>query len=243
MITVGLLLGVLKFSFLFFAIRSHASAGLSSLILQTQIFFTIGLSAVVFNERLTRFQGMSMTISAVGFFLFLFPQEGGVTFIGLALVSLAALTWAAANLVIKMNVDADIFHLMVWASLVPPLPLLLLSWVFESHHPWQLIIHASTKVWLAVIFMAYAGTIVAYGLWGTLLNRYPAATVTPFALLIPIIGICTSTLLLGEQWVGLEIFAAALIMIGLTFQIWGVQKIYHKGKDASVIIPVHPAHL
>ena len=227
-VAVGVLLGVIKFSLLFFALKGFASAGISSLILQIQVFFTIGLSAVFLRERITQFQWMGMLISLIGFTFFLLAQHGSITTAGLALIGLAAMAWALSNLVMKKNAGVNVFHLMVWACLIPPVPLLILSVFFESAEPWNLVADVSFGVWLSILFLAYAATLGAYALWGSLLGRYAAASVAPFALLIPIVGISASAAILGERLYPAEMLAAVVVLAGLVLCVLGER--IHVGK-------------
>lgn len=220
-VVVGVLLGVIKFSLLFFALKGYASAGMASLILQVQVFFTIGLSAAFLKERITQFQWTGMLISIAGFVVFVFTQHGSITLTGLVLIGLAAMAWAVSNLVMKKNAGVNVFHLMVWACLIPPVPLLMLSVFFESEQPWHLIADVSVSVWLSLLFLAYAATLIAYAIWGGLLARFSAAVVTPFALLIPIVGISAAALLLGERLQWTELLSAAVVMVGLVLCVMG----------------------
>ncbi|WP_395377395.1 EamA family transporter [Marinicella sp. W31] len=220
-VMIGLLLGVIKFSLLFLALNGYVSAGIASLLLQLQVFFTIVLSAVLLKESVSRFQLTGMLISLIGFGFFIFLQQGSVTTTGVILISLAALAWALSNLVMKKNAGVNVFHLMVWACLIPPLPLMLLSVLFESPQPWHLLTDVSLKVWFSLLFLAFAATLLAYALWGYLLARFTAATITPFALLIPIVGISTSAVILGERLHLLEILSALIVMAGLVLCVLG----------------------
>ncbi|CAM4021732.1 EamA family transporter [Shewanella denitrificans] len=118
-IGVGLFLGVFKFGLLFVAMKSDASAGLSSLILQAQVFFTIGLSVFFFKEMLTKTQILGVCIAAIGFSFFIFNAGGNITAVGLMLILLAAFFWAISNLIMKRVTQVNLLHFMVWVPLYP----------------------------------------------------------------------------------------------------------------------------
>ena len=220
-VSVGILLGIIKFGLLFIAMRSDANAGVSSLILQAQVLFTIALSYVFFQEKPKVNQVFGITIAATGFLFFLTAAGENITYLGLILILLAALAWALSNLIMKKFHDVNLFNFIVWVSLVPPLPLLFISYVTETHEPISLMTNLAPSAWFAIFYMGYLSTLVAYAIWGRLLKKYPAATVTPFALLIPVIGIMTSSIWLKETLSFLESIGAIIVMIGLILCVFG----------------------
>ncbi|GAB3035242.1 EamA family transporter [Bowmanella dokdonensis] len=218
---VGLFLGVLKFGLVFMAMESDISAGLASLLLQAQVFFTILLSMVLLGETIGRHQTAGILVALAGFAVFVFTATGGVTPLGLGMILLAGLFWAFANLITKRVKGVNALHFLIWVCLVPPLPLLGLSLWLETPDPLTLLANASLDAWLSLAFVSYVSTLMAFAWWGGLLLRYPAATVTPFALLVPVVGIASSAWLLGEQLQRHELFGAIAIMTGLVLCVFG----------------------
>ena len=106
---------------------------------------------------------------------------------------------------------------MVWVCLIPPVPLLLLSYLIETNEPLTIILETTKSTWLALAFVSYISTLLAFSIWGWLLKTYSAASVTPFALLIPVVGIIASSILLNENLTSSEITGAVFIMVGLVF--------------------------
>ncbi|MDW6003003.1 EamA family transporter [Vibrio mangrovi] len=220
-IGVGVFLGVLKFSFLFVAMKADASAGISSLLLQAQVIFTILFSALFFKEKTNRYQFAGIVMACLGFSLFIITSNGNITSNGLIMLLFAALFWAISNLIMKRTGDVNLLHFMVWVSLIPPIPLFILSFLFENRDPIGLLMATSEKSWLSVIYVGYISTLVAFAIWGWLLRSHHAATVTPFALLIPIVGIISSNLLLDETLTTLETFGTIFILLGLFTSVFG----------------------
>ncbi|WP_120511026.1 EamA family transporter [Photobacterium salinisoli] len=218
---VGVFLGVLKFGLLFIAMKADASAGLSSLILQAQVFFTIGLSVLLYKEMLSRYQALGILVAVAGFGLFFLDADGNITAMGLMMILAAAFCWAIANTMMKRMQGVNLLHFMVWVSVVPPLPLLLMSYFTETAQPLDVLLAATSETWLALLYVSYLSTLLAFALWGYLLKSYPAATVTPFALLIPVVGMFTSTLVLNERMTVTEVAGAGLIFAGLSCCILG----------------------
>lgn len=220
LLAVGLVLGVVKFSFLFLGMHVGMSAGLASLLLQAQVFITIALVALLHHERPTRAQGLGMALGAGGLLVAatqITPAAHGLmSWPGFALTLAAAATWALANLLMRRLGRIDMLRFMVWMSLVPILPLFILSFLFEGPETvTAALTHMSWSGAAAVLYIAGVATIAAYAGWGMLLVRYPAAQVTPFALLVPVIGMVSSALLLGERFTPGHMLAAGLILSGL----------------------------
>ena len=69
----------------------------------------------------------------------------------------------------------------------------------------------------AFAFMVFG---FGYAVWGWLLGRYPAATVSPMALLVPVFGMAASALWLGEPMPAWKIVAMVLVMTGLALNLW-----------------------
>ncbi|ODP96103.1 MULTISPECIES: EamA family transporter [Salinivibrio] len=218
---VGLSLGVIKFSLLFIAMQDDASAGIASLLLQSQVIFTIALSALLLKEHITLPQRIGLAVAFVGFGLFFVTSTGSATLTGVAMIVAAGFFWAIANMVMKQMPGVNLMHFMVWVSLIPPLPLFALSYWFESHQPLALLQATPLSGWISIAYVGYLSTLVAFAIWGWLLNQHTSASVTPFALLIPIVGMAAASIGLGESLSLIEWIGAALIVTGLSLSVLG----------------------
>lgn len=222
----GLAIGVGQFGLLFLALRLGFPAGLASLLMQVQVMFTIGLAAVVTRDRIAPRQAVGAAIALIGIVV-LVAARGveGVTAAGLAIVLAAAACWAVGNVVAKVasrRHGADVFGLVVWSSLVSPLPLAALSFTLEGGFDGLATLSgASLRAWSSILFMAYGATLFGFGVWNRLLHRHDAAVVTPFALLIPIAGLGSAALFLGEELHWIEAVAASLVLAGLAVVLLG----------------------
>lgn len=212
----GVLLGVGQFGLLYLAIQGHISPGLASLVIQLQVFFTIGLSLVLLKERVRGFQVVGLLMALGGLALIALNLGAQVTGLGLGLVLAAAFFWACANLVAKSAGRVNMLHFVVWSSAFAVPPLLALSLLLEGPsamgHALQA---ASAATWGTVLWQALGNSLFGYGAWNWLLSRHPAATVTPMALLVPLFGMGASALLLGEAMPGWKLGACALVLGGL----------------------------
>ncbi|MBU4182957.1 MAG: EamA family transporter [Gammaproteobacteria bacterium] len=213
----GVLLGVGQFGLLFLAMQGNISPGLASLVVQVQVFFTIGLSLLLMGERVRGFQivGLLLALSGLGV-IALNLDAAVVTWLGLALVLSAAFFWAGANLVVKSLGPVNMLHFMVWSSVFAVPPLLAISWFIEGPALMHsAVTQATPLVWASVLWQALGNTLFGYGVWNWLLARHPAATVAPLALLVPVFGMGASALSLGESLPGWKLGAAALVLSGL----------------------------
>jgi len=226
----GLAIGVCQFSLLFLGMKLGMPAGLSSIVMQVQVFFTMGLAVAFAGDRLQRHQVQGAAIGAAGLLVlaaYKLAHDSAGTFTGFALVVLAAMAWGTGNIIAKRGAGdhgADMFALVVWSSLVPPLPLAALSFLFEggaaSLHA---VIAMSGKAWACVAVMAYGATLFGFGTWNALLHRYPTALISPFGLLIPVTGLASGALFLGETLAPLQAVGAALVLFGLAVNVYGLR--------------------
>jgi O-acetylserine/cysteine efflux transporter len=216
----GVLLGGGMFGVLFFAMRADITPGLASLVVQVQVFFTIGLSMVMLSERVRSFQLAGLALCVAGLAVILLHTDGSVTVKGLLLALVAAFSWGCANLVAKSAGRVNMLGFMVWSSLFAVPPLLCASLMLEG---WDVVAaglrKADATIWCAVAWQAIGNTLFGYGVWNWLLARYSAATVTPMALLVPAFGMSASALALGEPLQDWKISATLLLMGGLTVNV------------------------
>ncbi|MEX3015040.1 EamA family transporter [Gymnodinialimonas hymeniacidonis] len=218
-IGVGALLNMGQFAFLFSAMRADASAGLASLLLQSQAPLTILLAALVYGERITWLQAAGIALACAGVAGFALNGGGNITLWGLTLVMCGALSWACGNLILRRLPGVNMLALFIWASLIPPLPMLGLSALIEGATPFATLTALNPAGWGAVLYVAIASTIIGYSIWGALLSRHPAAQVTPFALGIPVVGIVTAAIILGERITLPEAIFGLVILIGIAVAI------------------------
>jgi O-acetylserine/cysteine efflux transporter len=230
-IAYGLAIGVFQFGLLFLGMKLGMPAGLSSIVIQVQVFFTMGLGIALLGDRLHRENLVGAVIAALGVVLLaVYKIQGGAssTFIGLLLVIVAAFAWAIGNIVAKRAAgehEADMFALVVWSSLVPPLPLAAASYAFEGGPAMvhDAVTSASALTWVCVLFLAYVATLFGFASWARLLHRYPTALVSPFALLIPVSGLASGALFLGESLAPMQAAGVGLVFAGLVVNVYGAR--------------------
>ena len=191
--------------------------GLASVLTQLQAVITILLAVLVLHEapRWRQVAGLAtatLGLACVGATV----GSGGFTWPGLLLTLAAAASWGAGNVLLRDAGPADMLPLIVWLSVIPPLPMLILSCIFEQ--PAAVLGAPGPDAWvgvLAVLYIALAATLGGYGMWGYLLKLYPASAVAPFALLVPVFGLLCARVTVGERFDGLRLGGVALMVAGL----------------------------
>jgi len=224
LLAYGLTLSLGQFAFLFSAMAVGMPAGLASLVLQAQAFFTLLFAGLFLGERLRRVTLFGLLLAAAGLALIGLQGGEGMTLAGFLLTLCAASMWALGNVVTRHIGRVDILGLVIWGALVPPVPFLALSaWLEGPAVMEQALRGISLDSLLAIAYLAFVATMLGYGLWGRLLARYPATQVAPFSLLVPVVGIGSSALLLGERLAPLQWVGAVLVMAGLLINVFGAR--------------------
>jgi O-acetylserine/cysteine efflux transporter len=212
----GLLTFALQYALFFWGMSLGTPAGLASLLYQTNVFFNIFLAACFFKERLSPWQILGIVVAFSGIGFIGLHLDGKLAGWGFLLIISGALVWAFGNIVSKKIGKANMLSLVVWGNFISWPPLFLLTYFTEGPKAilfaWQ---HASLASILAVGYIVYISTLLAFCIWGWLLNRYPVSVVSPFSLLIPIFAMLAAFMILGEPLYSWKITAAALVMSGL----------------------------
>lgn len=212
----GLCFGVGQFGLLFAGLKLGFSAGLASLVMQLQVFWTMGFARVVMGERVLPRQFIGLAVSTAGMALVASVTDGSVNAAGGLLVVGGSLSWGLANIVVKKAQPEDAFAFTAWASLVPPVPLLLISiaangWGSAAASFGQ----AGWPTYGALAFMVYPALIFGFSVWGRLLRTYPTSSVAPLTLLVPVFGMAGSVAILGEHLGAVKISAIGIVFLGL----------------------------
>jgi O-acetylserine/cysteine efflux transporter len=215
-LAVGLALGVVKFGLLFIGMDAGMPAGLSSLVLQSQAVFTALIAAAVLGERPGRLRVVGMGVALAGIAVAAVDEGASGPVLGFTLVIASAVFWGVSNVLTRKAAPEDALAFMVWVSLVPILPLVVLSLLVDG-------VDENAEAlgdlgWAgvgAVAYVAWGATLFGFGAWGYLLRRYHASMVAPFSLLVPVFGMSSAALLLGEGISALRWLAAALLVGGV----------------------------
>ncbi|WP_010671611.1 O-acetylserine/cysteine exporter [Pantoea agglomerans] len=230
LVVYGMTISFGQFAFLFLAIKLGMPAGLASLVLQAQAFFTLLLGALLLAEKLHWNHIVGIIIATLGMFLLATAGMEGQTSAGITLTTMmltlsAALSWGLGNItnkIIMRNRSVPIMSLVVWSALVPIVPFFACSLLFDGQAAIVYsLLHIGLQTVLALFYLAFVATIVGYAIWGNLLSRYETWRVAPLSLLVPVVGIITAALVLDEHLSGQQMLGAVVIILGLLVNVFG----------------------
>jgi O-acetylserine/cysteine efflux transporter len=230
---VGTFMCLGQFGLLFVAMDQGLPAGLASLVLQAQVVFTIALAVVFLGERPRPLQIAGAVVALGGIAVIAAGRGGNVPLGALALSVAAAASWGVGNICTRKAQASDALALLVWASLIPPLPLLALSLAVGEGAP-----SIGVGGLLSVIYVVVGATFFGFGSWAWLMRRHPASRVVPFALLVPPVGIASAWVALGEQPGTMEVVGAVVVLVGLAVATAGVTTTGPRGTLRSWL-PLH----
>ena len=229
-VLVGTFLSGVQFALLFVAMDIGMPAGLTSLVLQLQAMFTILLAVAFLGERPGRRQLVGGAVALGGIAIIGAGRAEDVPLAGLLLCCAAAFSWGIGNIATRKAQAPDPKALLVWSSLVPPIPLGIMSVALEDG---QEVTDALTTFdlggTLALLYVVILSTGFGYGAWTWLLKQHPASKVAPFTLSVPVVGIGSAWLALGERPNGWELLGAVVVLAGLALTVFS----YRRGLDRS----------
>ncbi|GAB3624001.1 EamA family transporter [Mariniluteicoccus endophyticus] len=223
LIGYGMGFGVLQFAFLYTGMAAGLPSGVASLVLQASGPFTLILGALLLKERVHARQKVGVAIAVAGMALVGLSRAGASQLLPYVLVLLGALGWALGNLSSRLAKPPNPLHLSLWMSVVPPLPMLLVSLALEGptairHSLATSLTAAAVPAWVGLAYTIVLATIVGSGIWTWLLKRHPAGVVGPFSMLVPVVGMATAAVVLGERPTWLELLGGAVVIGGVLLQ-------------------------
>ena len=162
----GWLIGLGQFGLIFTALNGHISPALASLVAQTQVFFTIILTILLYQERLALLQWIALGLAASGLVIIGLHTDAQTSLLGLVLVLLAALCWSLGNLVGRQAGRINMLAYMAWSSLFAAPPLFALSFIMEGPVAMQQgLAEADLGTWGAVLWQTIGNSLFGYGAW------------------------------------------------------------------------------
>ncbi|MBP8873828.1 MAG: EamA family transporter, partial [Polaromonas sp.] len=226
-----------QFGFLFMALQLGMTAGMASVVMQSQAFVTLLLAHWLLGERAQWAHYVGLLCAGVGLAMIASAHGSGagqMTLIGFMLTLCAASMWACSNIVARMasihslhNKDKDKkgydpLAFLVWSSLLPIIPFFVFAVLQDG---WSVVssqLHGlSLRTVLAVLYLGLLATVLAYTLWTRLLQRHPTGRVAPYSLLVPVIGLIAAWVLLGEQPTLLQLIGTVVVLLGLVINMQG----------------------
>lgn len=237
LVAISMTLFVGQFAFLFPGMQIGFPAGLASLTLQIQAFFTVIIASIALGEQprarnivglVIAFAGLAAIATTVG--------SNGVTLPGLLFVLASAASWATGNVILRGTPKVDMLALNAWTALLAVLPLLVLSLGLEGlAADWHALVNPAWPGLGALFYIVVPTTILGYWIWGELLKRYPAGLVAPFTLLVPITGTFTAYLILGETFGLMRLIGMALILLGLAVNTLPLERLFRRKSPRTAV--------
>jgi len=219
---VGLGIGVLQFTFLYLGMAAGMPSGLASLVLQASAPFTVIIAGIWLRERITKRQAIGIAIAVLGLAAIAFHRSQVAALLPVVLTLCGALGWAIGNVSTRKAEAPNPLQLTLWACIVPPIPMIIVSLLVEgparvggslssAFSP-----EALPSV-LGLLYIVLVATLVGYGIWSSLLARYPSSTVAPFSMLVPVVGVLASYIAFGQTIDAVEGFAGVAVVGGVLF--------------------------
>ncbi len=233
-ILYGLTVGVGQFSCLFYAMEIGMPAGLASILLQLQAFISPFIAILFLKQRIKVKQLIGFFTAALGL-LTIGIASGGTEDVSsipanaLLLTICAPFFWALGNIVVSLASEKatakgetlDMLGLVVWSSLVPPLPMLGFALIIDTPQTLvSAVLNLNAMSIFSVLYLALGATLFGYGVWNLLIAKYTIGKIAPLSLLVPITGLLTARIVLFEQlskmqWIGVLIILAGLMLTSL----------------------------
>lgn len=219
----GVMQGVVMFGLIFSAIRLGMPPGLASLVVQLQVFFTVIFAFMIYGERPTAAQTTGATLGFCGVAVIGASNSTVSPVLPFLMVIASGAAWGMANIIAKAAKPTAMLGFIVWSSLFAPVPLFLLSMAFESTRFGLPDDMPSATAIASIAYLAYPTTVFAFAAWVFLLRRYPAASVTPYALLVPVFGMTSTAIVFAERFPLLTAIGSLLVFIGLAVHMFGAR--------------------
>jgi O-acetylserine/cysteine efflux transporter len=219
-LSYGLLMFALQFSLLFLGMHAGMTPGMASLLIQVQVFFSMFFATLFLKEQPNPGQIIGALVSFVGIGLVALHLDQTISLLGFLLILASAATWGLGNLITKKAKNINMMALVIWGSFVAIPPMLALSLSFEGLGVVvRSLSHLSWRGGVSILYIVYMSTWVGYGVWNWLMSCYPVSMVVPFTLLVPVVGVLSSVIVLGEPFETWKFIAGLFVLSGLFINI------------------------
>lgn len=218
----GIGFGILQFAFLYWAMDTGMPTGLASLVLQSSAPFTVLLGALLLREHLSRTAIVGACVAVGGLAVVASQHWVGATAGPFLLTLCAGFGWALGNLASRQARPENPLHLTLWMSVVPPIPMFVLSWLVEGPEAIRGALSTSfaaeaVPAWLGLLYTCLVATAIAGGIWTALMKQHPASRVAPFSMLVPVVGLTTAWVVLGERPNVVEVLGGLVVVGGVVY--------------------------
>lgn len=238
-IAVGLFMSAGHHGLVTLGMHEGMPAGLASLVLQLQAAFTIGFAVLLIGERPRRTQLLGAAIAFAGIAIIAAGRGAHIPLGAILLTIGAACSWGLGNIAARKAASPSPLGLLVWSSLVPPIPLFSLSAIFERGE----VASMDASGVAALAYVVILSTLGGFGAWVWLLRQHPASTVAPFTLLVPVFGIASAWLFLSETPTASELLGAGVVIVGLSFTVGLAGTLVRRVNARRVVVAIAPEDL
>ena len=246
LIGAGIGIGTLQFAFLYLGMEAGMPSGLASIVIQASAPFTVLIAGFWLREKITRQAGIGIAVAVVGLVIIAVHHAQSAALLPVVLTLCAALGWAIGNVSTRKAAAPNPLHFTLWLSVVPPIPMLIISLLVEG--PARIGTSLTTAFTLdalpsvlGLLYVVLIATLVGYGIWTSLLSRYPSSTVAPFSMLVPIVGVFASWIAFGQIIDGIELAAGAVVIGGVLFASYERRRPPEPRADTGTIPVTSPA--
>jgi drug/metabolite transporter (DMT)-like permease len=208
--------GVTVFYIGFNSALANTTAAAASLLQATAPAVTAVLAAVFLAERLRLRRGVGIGLSLVGAALVVLASAGGADapnpLLGDLLMLLAVLAWAVYTILGKGFAAVPSLAVTAYGGVLGTLFLLPAAAYDLATRPPT---HVSLATWLAILYLGAGPSALNYLLWNRALRVLDASAVANFLNLVPLIGVASATIFLGEALLPTQLLGGALVLVGV----------------------------
>lgn len=233
-VAYGFAIGVLQFGFVFSAIKYGMPAGITSLLMQTQVFFTVLFAWAALGEKPGGVQLVGGFIAIAGVAAIATVRAEGATLAPFIMVMISAASWSVGNIIGKLAGRVDMVAFTIWSSLAALPPLLALAVMIDGPGALGMLVMPGWSAFFSAAFLAWGATLIGYSLWANLLSRYPAAIVAPFSLLVPVFGFLAAQIVFDEPTSRVEVIGGIVVLVGLSWIVFGADVLARLSSRRSV---------
>ncbi len=194
---------------------AHMKAGAASIIAFTMPAWATILSRLILGEPLTLAKLLGVGLGITGLALLVWPdmRAFGAAPLGAIFMLCAALSWAGGSVLLKhIPWTMPAVSLTGWQLLIGSVPVLLGTLLLE---PVTALFHLSAKALWATAYITVLGVVGGYLAWVRIVQMFPVSLASVGTLVVPIIGVFSSAILLGEPIGVREIAALFLVVAGV----------------------------
>ncbi|MEO8507061.1 MAG: DMT family transporter [Betaproteobacteria bacterium] len=192
-------------------------AGRSAIIAYTMPIWATLIAMAVLHEPLNKRKIVGLLLGMLGMIVLLGDDIRHIrsTPTGALLILCAAVIWACGTVLLrKWKPPIAQNTLAGWMMLLGWLPLVILAPFFDPHPP-SYLLNLSGVTWFAVLYNIFLAGTLAHWAWFTLARTLPVAVSSLSSLPVPVVGVISGMLILGERPGPSEFIALGLVIASL----------------------------